>query len=346
MKKRYIELDVLRALSIIGVLLIHVSAQVILSKNGVTNGVMNDIALFINQISRFAVPVFLVLSGWGLTMSNSLKHGYLSFVRKQISKIIILYTVWSVIYYVATVHSFSISKFIKNFILGSTFYHLYFVPLIIVFYLIYPLILKIGKSNLGLIFMLVITIFSQEVAIITGIGLLNNIRNIFNWIFFFTLGSWLANDYDSKVEKLQKFRSLIIVLFITTLSAVFFESSFLIDKVGINVATTSTRPSIILLSVLFIAIFLGIKWENNYFIQPLIKLATFSYGVYLSHAFFLTLFNKVYVKLGFSMESILYMPVAFIVVLAVSIFVTIGINKIIAIISDEFKNHNTLMLSK
>ncbi len=336
-KKRYIEFDVLRALAIIGVLLIHVSAQVLLSKNGMDN----SIALFINQVSRFAVPVFLILSGWGLTMSNSLKNGYLLFLKKQILKIIVLYIIWNVIYYIATVHSFNILKFIKSFILGSTYYHLYFVPLIIVFYLIYPFILKIGKSNLGLLFMLVVTIFSQEIAMITGSGMLNDNRNIFNWIFFFTLGSWLAHDYDSKVEKLRKFRLPIIVLFITTLAAVFFESYFLIDKVGIKMAIASTRPSIILLSVLFLAIFLGIKWENSFFIQPLLNLATIAYGVYLSHALFLAVFNKVFMKLGFSMESILYMPVAFIFVLVVSIFVTIGINKIIDVISGEFKNHNT-----
>ena len=44
MKKRYLELDILRAMAIMGVLLIHISGRVIPSNNGM----IEDIALFIN----------------------------------------------------------------------------------------------------------------------------------------------------------------------------------------------------------------------------------------------------------------------------------------------------------
>lgn len=341
MKKRYLELDILRAMAIMGVLLIHISGRVIPSNNGM----IEDIALFINQSSRFAVPVFLILSGWGLTISNSLKDGYLSFVRKRILKIVILYIIWSIIYYTATVNSFDVIDFIKRFILGSNYYHLYYVPLIIIFYLIYPWVLKIGKSNLGLIFILVITILSQEADIITGIDLFNNAKNIFNWIFFFALGSWLANDYDSKIEKLQKYRLIIIVLFITTLSAVFFESYLSINKIGKEMSTTSMRPSIIMLSVLFLTTFLSINWKDSFLIKPLLNLSTLAYGVYLSHALILSIFDKVYVKLGFSMESVLYIVTAFIVVLFMSILVTIVLNKIISVIGSKFQSNGSKLVN-
>src|SRR5699024_12452122 len=63
MDTRYEKFDILRGFAIIGVVLIHITAPL------ATDG--DVFSIIVNQMSRFAVPVFFFLSGWGLTAAKS-----------------------------------------------------------------------------------------------------------------------------------------------------------------------------------------------------------------------------------------------------------------------------------
>ena len=58
-------LDFLRDLAMLAVMLIHVTSTYIAAESHVTFLGMN-LALFLNQASRFSVPLFLFLSGYSL----------------------------------------------------------------------------------------------------------------------------------------------------------------------------------------------------------------------------------------------------------------------------------------
>lgn len=330
MAKRYDELDVLRGLAIIGVILIHV-----------TSGLVQDsFVLFINQASRFAVPVFLLLSGLGLTISNKLKQGYFRFLWQQLSKILGLYLVWSIIYYTISSESNSIIGFMKGFVLGTNQYHLYYVPLIIFLYMIYPLLLKIVKNIYGLVSILVITVLSQVASLWTGLETLNHMLNVFNWLFYFALGIWIAYNFEGKVNRIKQRRTLIFLLFTIMLVVLFSESYFSIENLGIGAATASTRPTVILFSVLFVFLILSMNWKNNLLKGPVLKLAQFSYGIYLSHVFVLIGFEWLYDKIEFSMSSILYTGIAFIIVTMLSVVITKVMDKLILVFENIFKGKN------
>lgn len=70
--KRFGGPDSLRGISVIGVILIHITSFTTIENGEVTYA----LSIFINQLARFAVPAFLILSGWGLSISNKLEHGY------------------------------------------------------------------------------------------------------------------------------------------------------------------------------------------------------------------------------------------------------------------------------
>lgn len=88
MGTRRMEMDILRGLAILSVVIIHISAQPI---NAGVTGPMEVFYVILNQVTRFAVPAFLLLSGMGLTISGSGEDSYFRFLKKRLSKILPLY---------------------------------------------------------------------------------------------------------------------------------------------------------------------------------------------------------------------------------------------------------------
>lgn len=327
MKRRYYELDALRGLSIIGVLLIHISASYF--------GNQDVFALLINQISRFAVPAFLFLSGIGLTLGNKYSGDYWFFICKQLSKVIPLFLVWNLIYFFTFSESTSIFGFILGFTLGTNYYHLYYVPITIFLYLIFPLLLKMTKKTYGIWVSLGITITSQLIALFTGMTLLNLHQNFFNWLFYFVFGIWMADDFEAKLNKIKEHKKSLIILLMITGMIVFLEPYLLSNYVDMSLLITSMRPIVILYSVVFILTILCVPLKNNVIKQSLLNLSSNSYKLYLSHLLVLELYEAIYVEMNFVLHSTIYIPIAFFIVLFFSKVVSAGIDLLIDPIDDK-----------
>lgn len=315
-KKRFIGPDTLRGISILGVILIHITANTTINNGEVSYA----ISMLFNQLARFAVPAFLILSGWGLTIGNKLKQGYKFFLKTQLTKVIFLYILWSAVYFLLDSETYSVMSFVKGLVLGTNNYHLYYIPITILLYLCYPIILKIGKTNKGLLLSLIITIASQLSDYVIGFPFLNSPQNIFNWVFYFVFGIWLANDYEQKLKIISKHKKMIIVLLIVSLG--FIVSQNLIMNAG-NYAT-SMRPSIIVYSISFSLLILSSSFNSEIF-------NTFSkesYGIYLSHALILSCFEKIWDMLNFSKGSLVFVILMIILIPLTSLYLSRVISKL------------------
>lgn len=332
MNKRLEEMDIMRGFSIISVIVIHITSVAI---DSAQNNFTGAVLLLLNQVSRFAVPVFLMLSGWGLTISKKYEMRYFDFLKSQLSKIILYYLFWNIIYYFMVSDLYNFSEMIKGVAFGTTYYHLYYVPLLIFFYIIYPMIYKISQSNLILFIVLIVTIFSQLADFITGKEVFNSGSNIFNWLFFFVFGIWFAADSHDKIIKLKNHVFLLLIIFLSSITIVFVESYSTLDELGKALSTTSMRPSVILLSVTFFALVISVNWSNCSLKKMIVKIANVSYGIYLSHALILVIFNIVWNKLGFSSGSIIFMITAFLFVTAISLVIA----KLMDVIENSVKNY-------
>ncbi|QXE01057.1 acyltransferase [Terribacillus sp. DMT04] len=336
MKSRIEEIDMMRGLAIIGVIFIHISSTTI---DIVDNeSFLGGVTLLINQLTRFAVPVFLFLSGWGFANAYSKSFNFTSILYRRVSKILFLYLIWNLIYFVYSPGTLNPLTFMRNFILGTNFYHLYFVPLVIFLYLVFPLIFKLSKSNVGIFLFFLLTILSQIGDVLTNIETLNSPLNFLNWIFYFSAGIWLSDDFKQKVSFLKLHKNWISMMLILSILGVFFESYILIDELGKNIATTSMRPSIIIMSILFISFILCLKWENRIAKKILTKLSDWSYGIYLSHALILSILINIYQNVGFSMSNFYILFISFIIVASISILITNLLDKAIKRISIKKSN--------
>ncbi|WP_227504371.1 acyltransferase [Acinetobacter baumannii] len=140
----------IRSTACILVLLTHISAAFYVNNS---IGFQTPLITFINQFSRFGTPLFCVITGFLFAkyFFNGINIRY--FYQSRISKILIPYLVWSLIY---TIIVFFFSKklffiFIQEPIIsllsGKAFYHLYFMSTILQFCLIFPLLRLLRNIN-------------------------------------------------------------------------------------------------------------------------------------------------------------------------------------------------------
>jgi surface polysaccharide O-acyltransferase-like enzyme len=97
-------------------------------------------------ISRLAVPLFLMVSG-ALLLHKEEEVSV--FFKKRASKIILPFLAWSVIYYIYKfgIENFTITQFIKRFAENDIYYHLWYLYLLIIIYLLIPLLRKLVQNT-------------------------------------------------------------------------------------------------------------------------------------------------------------------------------------------------------
>ena len=129
-------IDILRFISILAVVLIHTTTRTLEANHLDITKV--PWTLFLNQISRFAVPLFFMISGFVLELNYSANISYFVYLKKRFGRILIPYVFWSFIYYffVYTKHNIN---FLTTLGLGSASYQLYFIPSLLVLYIAFPL---------------------------------------------------------------------------------------------------------------------------------------------------------------------------------------------------------------
>ncbi len=143
MSDRNIVVDRLRALAMLGVIGIHIGPFVFASSTP-----RLDLFLLFQVFTRFAVPGFFFISGYGLFCNDALHRPfhYFSFVKKHLVTVGLPYFVWS-LFYIAMWQwedmyrpdrSFSVSVLIVKFLLGEGCYHIYFMVILLYFYLSMP----------------------------------------------------------------------------------------------------------------------------------------------------------------------------------------------------------------
>jgi membrane-bound acyltransferase YfiQ involved in biofilm formation len=133
------QLPQMKGLCILAVVSIHVTTGFEASTrlDGLT-----ALLVFLNALARFAVPVFVVLSGFYLSLSPRNEHAR-SFYRRTLKPLVVPYVIYTAIYtilYIPTPGSLATlgRALVRHVLLGTGYYHLWFGLLIIELYAIHP----------------------------------------------------------------------------------------------------------------------------------------------------------------------------------------------------------------
>ena len=300
---RQVELDVIKAVAIIAVVLVHTTS---LSYSYFPrNGIGWSSLLVIDQLTRFCVPVFVALSGYGLGIKNmDIGRDYNQFFRRRVVKLLPWYLFWSgIIYFYIRlgdewnhVGHYSIWKII---FMGKADYHLYFVPMIVSLYLIFPLMAILIKKFgwriiifLGFLQALLYFFTSLEAEKIIKLGFSwgDQQQYLFfgSWIFYFALGIYLNFLPGVMSKKNYLIKLVAIMLVILGLLFILVDAFRLVGGgADIIAATRFTRIPVMVFATGFIL--WSLVWRKFWlgFPRIFIWIGERSFIIYLSHTLIL-----------------------------------------------------------
>lgn len=306
--EKSLEIQKLRGISIISVVVIHVLAQYY-SILDVTPKILG--LMFVDIVAHFAVPSFIFISG--LVLSKYQKYNIAMFYNKRVKSIFIPYifaSLWYFLFwYIVDGYNPPIGEFFNSLLKANSMYHLwYFIPLIQL-YLLYPIInflyMKLNNSKaiyLLLCLALVIQLYSQSIKYICYSA---------NYIFYFVIGICCArNGFIDKIYKIPaKF-----IAFLTSIICVIGAYKVYEWAVGFNatnnvsVGFASNYQVMNLLDCIMISVtivvLINVLARKRY--KILAELGKYSYGIYLYHVTFVFLFIRLADKFNLYNTNILY----------------------------------------
>lgn len=365
MKKNNIEeIHVLRALAFLAVVLQH-SIGHYLSEPDTTlsDGVMFTLFLL---ISKFAVPVFIFITGLVLFYNYDGPLRYGSFLQKRLKDIGIPYLFWSLIYAApALLQSTGLFPGIQQFaglaFTGKASYHLWYIVMIIPFYVTFPLwrwvirnvrsrILTSGRAIAAMVLLAAVYVYGMtliwpiyqaaeqwNVPVLTPMLTEYADRNSLYFFYYFVLGAVSGLALTQWREWLRRNGPLVYAVF-------FSLSAYLTYRVVAgfeNIPASQNhyedllllRPvtAVFLIASILVAYKFGMRAAESakgLTRRVLWMVSQYSYGAYLIHALLLTLATLLSDALLPQVNVTLRMILAFILCSAMSVLATFALSRL------------------
>lgn len=309
MKQRLREMDFIRAVSALSIIVIHVTGLYAYTSRG---------AYYLNQVVRYAVPLFILLSGLLIALSGYKYEGisgYFKFLGKRLKKVYIPYFIWSMIYIVYmtlkndtyTTPSVFFSDTVKKLFYGTGYLHLYFVIIIVQLYFLCPLLMyfikKWTKATLVVSFLITLVyqtgVYIQLLKVwIFPMFIFPNYVFFPTWIFYFVLGMYFAIDFEKYKNRISG--KAVPLAAIWAISFIL----LLVDNKYTNTFSSSIKPTIMiytLTSFFFMySIALKIKDSKLRILNFLDWTSYQSFTLYFSHLMVMNVIRLIIGRLGFA----------------------------------------------
>ena len=190
MKHRYPEMDGLRAAAALAVVVIHTSA-----------GGTSPLLFACNQLARFAVPLFLMLSGFGHAGQPPAAGKRWADCRRRLGRILPAYFVWSAVYLaVDAAFGKPHAHPLRDLLLGGSYIHLYYLFVLTQFVLLSAWLIdavrrKPAWTLAGAAVLSLAAQLLRELELLGCITLPETVlpfaRWFMPWTIFYVAGAWL-----------------------------------------------------------------------------------------------------------------------------------------------------------
>jgi len=272
----------LRTIAITVVILIHASHSWWFGAHGEASLTQINLEISIdtaiNQVGRLAVPIFVILSGFGLAESELSKPFELKgFIQRRCLRILPPYIFFTILNLSFSSQFQSIdwqdklSQIFTALRDGSGDYHLYFLAIIMQCYISYPLLRHVRFSPLRFVGLLVGTfsLFSLR----WGISLfgwfpsiapyLPDSNSCIFWLPYFMIGIWLAKHQEWFAKLVQKYSADRWGMFWSIAAALELGEFYFaaVQMGGAEPAGHYGRPTVVLLTLTFLG--WAISWQNQ-----------------------------------------------------------------------------------
>lgn len=211
-----IQTDFVRLLSICAVLVIHATGQLEVLFAGSLNLASPEFAgVLLNQWARFSVPIFVILSGYGLGLRYRESFTWKEFLERRFTRIGVPFLFWTAAFLLAYRVPWNASllsaagfqqamaglyaELLPALFTRGADYHFYFFIIILQCYLVFGFLRETGWKTLLALGLLHLLVTSPSSKFLDQAGLLPawHASFLINWVFFFALGIYLARAQPS-----------------------------------------------------------------------------------------------------------------------------------------------------
>lgn len=343
----FFEIVFLRAMAILGVINIHVSNLIINEMSDIN--FLTFLYYSINVFSGFAVPLFVAVSGFVLFNKYKGSFSLRIFYKKRFLSIVpqyIFITIFAFLFlYIGKISfdktwNFTVIDIIYHFLTGDTYYHLWFVVLIIQLYILYPVIEKVFTKSVenhrisGLLFFLFIVQIVYWIFSIQETFLIGRMTIFLGYLFYFVLGMYGRYNYlecKKRVMTLKYPYLIFLGLLSATILGIFW--SYLIPDLNqifnvIHIVEDLLYFILIFILCLYIALKIS-RWVPNLTSRGLHIIGSFSFGIYLIEPFILAgVTILILPQLGINANNWLIYPLVYLLVLSLCVIFVYVMNKI------------------
>ncbi len=338
--KRLYILDSLRIFAILGVVFIHVSSKSLELAGYDIQRV--PLSLFLNQAARFAVPLFFLISGFVLEY-NYQKLNLTQFFQKRLNKLAVPYIIWSIIYYITLnrhpLKELVSTDFVKQLLLGTSSIQLYFIPAIVILYLLFPVFHRYLSWFFKKWFIVLATII-QIILLLYDyyfkIPLPDPLRIALLNAYLFVMGMMFTQNYQNILSYIKQYIKTVLFLFVLSLIVIFYESriNYLNTKmIGFIGSQWRVTIYVYMLMVTALFVFWSQKWISKY--ENIIgKMSRLTFFVFFVHVLFISFFWHVIGSYLYSktashiLENVLFDPTEFIIVVLLSFATSYVVSRI------------------
>jgi surface polysaccharide O-acyltransferase-like enzyme len=285
----------LRLVALYAVIVLHCTSLLLMQYGKVS---MSDwmVADFLNATVRFAVPVFVMITG-ALSLAREYEIG--SFLKKRLVRVVVPFLFWSMVYIGYSLYNEEIAfttdmwvntKLVLHLLKNGSSYHLWYVYMLIGLYFFIPVIGKFVRhaSEKEIQYFLVIWF---AVMLITQPYLMRYNPSVDMHYFagfagYMVLGHYLAFK-DFKVKHL---RLWMILLFLFSIALIAIGSRLVLQdhKWPSTMFFEPVSPPVVMLSAsVFIIFKLSAPKLSPFIIRIRDFAGKYNYGIYLAHALIL-----------------------------------------------------------
>lgn len=328
----------LRLIALFAVVILHCSSPLLggYGKVPYTHWLTAD---FYNALTRFAVPVFVMITG---VLLLGKEDDVVNFLKKRLSRVVIPFLFWSLVYVAYSFYNEELpysgdawitTKQVLHQLKYGASYHLWYVYMLIGLYFIIPVLGKFIRNATEketlyfLAVWLVVMLFSQPYLMRYNPQI--DIRYFGGYIGYLVLGYYLAN----KVFTNSRMAMLMGLLAIVSVAAITFGTAALFQHYN-GISTLMYEPLSWPIVILSLAMFLLMRFTQPKVPAVFITIRDFvgkyNYGIYLAHALILTLLDDdELANLSYKTFNPLFsIPVTALVCFVLSLLLVYLVNKI------------------
>ena len=315
-KYRNINLDLLKVLACVGVVLLH-TAMGGFKETGSWN-----FSTYLYYLGTYSIPLFFMVNGYLLLGKREITYSY---ILQKVKWILITVSSWSAIVWLFK-RDFTanpIKKIIGSLIQKGYFFQFWFFGALILIYICLPILKKFLNSKRSYLYILSILLVIGLIFELTNIVLQMPIQTyvlqtfrLWTWLFYYILGGFIAQfDIDTIKNRFKRWMKVVVVLLFLISPLIL----FFIAKTAYHNLCAEYFYDILFVKVVSLGIFLTILTLtlNEKRNEWIVSLSNQTMGVFIIHTYIMKVWEKLF---GFSfvgsylLFAIFTLSVSFIIV--------------------------------